>query len=137
MSLEQAVELVLFAFQNGRQGDIFVQKSPATTINCLAIALKEIYNSDISTKIIGTRHGEKLFETLVTREEMAKVKEYELYFKVPPDSRDLNYNQYYDIGESKIAQVKEYNSHNTYRLTTEETKKLLLNLDFIKQDIKK
>jgi UDP-glucose 4-epimerase len=116
---------------------MFVQKAPASTIQSIASALKNLYNSQVPEKIIGTRHGEKLFETLITREEMAKAKEYEQYFKIPPDSRDLNYNLYFNIGESKITTVTDYNSHNTTRLSTEETMKLLLKLDFIKEDVNK
>ena len=137
MTLEDAVELVLFAFKNGSNGDIFVQKSPAVTIADLAQALKELYASDISVKTIGTRHGEKLYETLVNREEMAKAKDVGNYFRIPADTRDLNYNKFFTEGESKVTVAEEYTSHNTQRLNVEETKKLLLKLHFIREDILK
>jgi UDP-N-acetylglucosamine 4,6-dehydratase len=135
MTLDDSVNLVLYAFNKGKQGDIYVQKSPAATIKILAEALLEIYNCQNEIRIIGTRHGEKLFETLVNREEMAKAVDLGDYFCIPADTRDLNYNIYFDKGESKVAEVEEYTSHNTKRLDKEEMKKLLLNLDFIKQDI--
>ena len=135
MTLEDAVELVLYAFRHGANGDIFVQKSPATTIADLAQALKEMYNSDVPVNIIGTRHGEKLYETLVNREEMAKAKHVGDYYRIPADTRDLNYNKFFTEGESKVSQAEEYTSHNTHRLSVEETKKLLLKLHFIREDI--
>jgi UDP-N-acetylglucosamine 4,6-dehydratase/5-epimerase len=135
MTLEDAVELVLFAFKNGSNGDIFVQKSPAVTIGDLAQALKEIYASNLPIKTIGTRHGEKLFETLVNREEMAKAKDVGNYFRIPADTRDLNYNKFYTEGESKVTVAEEYTSHNTQRLNVEETKKLLLKLHSIREDV--
>ena len=135
MTLKESVELVLFAFNNGKPGDIFVQKSPASTIDTLAKALKDLYNSNNKIKYIGTRHGEKLFETLVNREEMIKAIDLKNYFRIPADIRDLNYDQYFSKGEDRISQVEEYTSHNTKRLDVEGTKKLLLKLDFIREDI--
>ncbi len=137
MTIEDAVELVLFAFSNGKNGDIFVQKSPATTIGNLAQALREMYRSTSSVKVIGTRHGEKLYETLVNREEMIKAVDNGDYFRIPADTRDLNYNKYFIEGEAKISQSEEYNSHNTWQLSIEETKKLLLKLSIIRQDLLK
>lgn len=136
MTLDDAVDLVLFAFKNGNPGDIFVQKSPAATIEVLAKALLELYDSKSQIKIIGTRHGEKLYETLVNREEMVKAEDLGNYYRIPADTRDLNYNQFFIEGEAQISQMEEYNSHNTSRLNIEETKQLLLRLDFIKEDIK-
>jgi UDP-glucose 4-epimerase len=135
MTLDEAVELVLYAFENGKSGDIFVQKSPATTIGNLAQAMKELYKADNEIRNIGTRHGEKLFETLVNREEMSKATDLRGFYKIPADSRDLNYNLYFSEGETKIGQIEEYTSHNTKRLDVEQTKKLLLRLDFIRKDI--
>jgi UDP-glucose 4-epimerase len=137
MTLDGAVDLVLFAYKNGKPGDIFVQKAPAATIEVLAKALLELYNANNNIKIIGTRHGEKLYETLVNREEMAKAEDMGNYFRIPADTRDLNYNRYFIEGKSEIAQVEEYTSHNTHRMGVEETKKLLLKLDFIRDDLGK
>lgn len=137
MTLEDAVELVLFAFINGNNGDIFVQKSPAATISDLAQALKELYNSKAEIKPIGTRHGEKLYETLVNREEMVKAIDEGNYYRIPADTRDLNYNKFFTEGESKVSSVEEYNSHNTERLDVNETKKLLLRLHSIREDVLK
>jgi UDP-N-acetylglucosamine 4,6-dehydratase len=137
MTLEDAVELVLFAFQNGKNGDIFVQKSPASTIADLAQAVKELYRSDVDVKVIGTRHGEKLYETLVNREEMVKATDEGNYYRISADTRDLNYSKYFTEGEAKVALTEEYNSHNTIRLNIEETKKLLLKLYSIREDILK
>ena len=136
MTLDDSVDLVLYAFKHGKPGDIFVQKSPASTIRDLAQALKELYNANNEIKIIGTRHGEKLFESLVNREEMVKAKDLGNYYRIPADVRDLNYSQYFSEGEDKISEVEEYTSHNTTRLDVEETKKLLLKLDFIRKDVK-
>jgi UDP-glucose 4-epimerase len=136
MTLDDAVDLVLFAFQNGNPGDIFVQKSPAATIEVLAKALLELYKANNQIKIIGTRHGEKLYETLVNREEMVKAEDLGNYYRIPADTRDLNYNRFFIEGEAQISQMEEYTSHNTSRLNIEETKQLLLKLDFIKEDIK-
>lgn len=135
MTLEGAVDLVIFAFQNGNPGDIFVQKSPAATIDVLVKALLKLFNSTSKIKIIGTRHGEKLYETLVNREEMAKAEDLGLYYRIPADTRDLNYNRYFIEGETQIAQMEEYTSHNTHRLDVDETIQLLLKLDFIREDI--
>jgi len=135
MTLEDAVDLVLYAFEHGNQGDRFVQKAPASTIQDLALALKEMYKADNEIKIIGTRHGEKLYESLVNREEMAKAEDMGDYYRIPADHRDLNYNSYFSEGDDKISKVEEYTSHNTVRLDVERTKKLLLKLDFIRKDI--
>lgn len=135
MTLDDAVDLVIFAFKNGHTGDIFVQKSPATTVEVLAKALLELYNSKNEIKIIGTRHGEKLYETLVNREEMVKAEDLGNYYRIPADTRDLNYNKFFLEGQAQISQMEEYNSHNTSRLTIEETKQLLLRLDSIREDI--
>jgi UDP-glucose 4-epimerase len=135
MTLEEAVELVLFAFDNGNNGDIFVQKSPASTIADLAQALKDLYKSDVDVKIIGTRHGEKLYETLVNREEMIKAIDEGNYYRIPADTRDLNYNKFFTEGESKLSVTGEYTSHNTSRLNVEGTKKLLLRLRSVREDV--
>lgn len=137
MTLESAVDLVLYAFKNGVNGDIFVQKSPASTIEVLAQALLKLYKASNPIKIIGTRHGEKLFETLVTREEMIKAKDLENYYKIPADTRDLNYAKYFSKGQEEISKVEEYTSHNTYRLNVEETMDLLLKLPEIQKDLGK
>ena len=135
MSLQDAVDLVTYAFKNSINGDIFVQKSPATTVETLALALSELYNSKSDIKIIGTRHGEKLYETLVNREEMAKAIDMGDYFRIPSDNRDLNYGKFYSKGKPKISEIEEYTSHNTTRLDIEKTKQLLMTLDFIKKDL--
>jgi UDP-glucose 4-epimerase len=135
MTLDDAVDLVLYAFKHGKPGDMFVQKAPASTIRDLAQALKELYQAENEIKIIGTRHGEKLFESLVNREEMVKAEDLTDYYRIPADARDLNYDRYFSEGENKISEVEEYTSHNTQRLNLEETKKLLLKLDFIRKDI--
>jgi len=135
MTLDDAVDLVIFAFKNGNPGDIFVQKSPATTIEVLAKALLDLYHAKNEIKIIGTRHGEKLYETLVNREEMVKAQDLGNYYRIPADTRDLNYNGFFLEGQSQISQMEEYNSHNTNRLTIEETKQLLLRLASIREDI--
>ncbi len=135
MTMEDAVDLVIFAFKNGNLGDIFIQKAPATTIGILADALCNIYGEKKNIKIIGTRHGEKLYETLVNREEMAKAEDMGDYYRIPIDTRDLNYNRFFIEGESHISQINEYTSHNTVQLGIEETKQLLLKIDLIQQDI--
>lgn len=135
MTLEDAVDLVLYAFENGNQGDLFVQKSPACTIEVLAKALKSLYNSSSEIKIIGTRHGEKLFETLVNREDMVKAEDCGNYFRIPADNRDLNYEQYFSEGDIKLTELEEYHSHNTDILEVEEMKQLLLKLPLIRKDI--
>jgi UDP-glucose 4-epimerase len=137
MSLDEAVDLVVYTFLNGRQGDIFIQKSPASTIGDLAKALIEILNLGGEIKIIGTRHGEKRYETLLTREEMAKAVDIGRYFKIPADNRDLNYNKYFYEGDSSISEYEDYNSSNTKRLNIEEIKEKLLSLDIIKNEIAK
>jgi UDP-N-acetylglucosamine 4,6-dehydratase len=135
MSLEDAVDLVIYAFNNARQGDIFVQKAPASTILDLALAIKEIFKVDNPIKVIGTRHGEKLYETLLTREERAKAEDLGGYYRIVPDDRDLNYNKYFTEGEEKVSEVEDYNSHNTRRLTVAEIKDLLLGLDYIQNEL--
>jgi UDP-N-acetylglucosamine 4,6-dehydratase/5-epimerase len=136
MTLDDAVDLVIFAFENGNPGDLFVQKSPATTIEVLAKALLQLYNAKNEINIIGTRHGEKLYETLVNREEMLKAEDLGDYYRIPADTRDLNYNRFFVDGEVKISEMDEYTSHNTYQLNIEETKDLLLKLDIVREGIK-
>ena len=135
MTLDDAVDLVLFAFNNGKQGDIFVQKSPASTIEILALALKELYNANNPIKIIGTRHGEKLYEVLVNREDMVKADDMGDFYRVPADTRDLNYESYFSEGNDDVGKVDDYHSHNTERLDLEGTKNLLLKLDSIRKDL--
>lgn len=136
MSLEEAVELVVFAFQNAEAGDIMVQKSPASTIGDLAQALKELFNADNDIKIIGTRHGEKLYETLLTREERLVAEDLGGFYRVPADKRDLNYDKYFVEGNQKLSTGEEYNSHNTQRLNIEEIKDKLLMLDYVREELK-
>lgn len=135
MTLEDAVDLVLFAFENGQQGDLFVQKSPAATIEVLAKALLELYDSKSEIKVIGTRHGEKLYETLVNREDMVKAEDMGNYYRIPADNRDLNYAQYFSEGEPDVSTYDEYHSHNTERLDIEGMKQLLYKLPIIKKEI--
>lgn len=135
MTLDDAVELVWFAFNNANNGDIFVQKAPAATIEVLTIALKELYNSSSKINIIGTRHGEKLFETLVSREDMAKAEDLNEYYRIPADNRDLNYGKYFTEGETKVSLSEDYTSHNTTQLDVEGMKKLLMKLPLIRKDI--
>lgn len=135
MSLEDSVDLVIHAFEHGRQGDIFVQKAPSSTIGDLTEAIKQLFDSAVSTKIIGTRHGEKLYESLVSREEMAKADDMGRYYRIPADNRDLNYDKYILEGEPKLNYLDDYTSHNTTRLSVEEIKSLLLTLDFIKKSL--
>ncbi|WP_136142383.1 UDP-N-acetylglucosamine 4,6-dehydratase/5-epimerase [Escherichia coli] len=133
MTLEDAVDLVLYAFEHGNNGDIFVQKAPAATIETLATALKDLLNAaHHPVNIIGTRHGEKLFEALLSREEMLSAEDMGDYYRIPPDLRDLNYGKYVEQGDSRISEVEDYNSHNTQRLNVEGMKTLLLELDFIR-----
>ena len=132
MSLEDSVNLVMFAFSNALRGDIFVQKSPATTIENLALVLKDIFNSKTDIKIIGTRHGEKLYESLLSSEEMSKADNLDGYYRVPIDSRGLNYSQYFDTGRQIKSNIEDYNSSNTKQLNHEELKKLILKLDYVK-----
>lgn len=136
MSLEDAVDLVLFAYDNGNQGDLFVQKSPASTILDLAESLLELFDANNEIIVMGTRHGEKLYETLCTREEMAKAENLENFYKVPADNRDLNYGSYFSEGDEKVSMIEDYNSHNTKRLTKSEIKDLLLSLDYIQEELK-
>jgi UDP-glucose 4-epimerase len=133
MSLNDAVDLVLYAFEHGVNGDIFVQKSPASTIEVLAQALVGLFHAGNEIRIIGTRHGEKLYETLVNREEMVKAENLENYYRIPADTRDLNYAKYFSEGQSQVSQVEEYTSHNTCRLNLEETKELLLKLPEVRE----
>jgi UDP-N-acetylglucosamine 4,6-dehydratase len=134
MSLNEAVELVLFAFEHGKQGDLFVNKAPAGTIGDLAIAIKEIFNAGNEIKIIGTRHGEKLYETLCTREEMIKAEDMGEFYRIPADNRNLNYNQYFTEGSTDIATIEDYHSHNTHQLGVEEMKKLLFDHSIINEN---
>ena len=136
MTLDDAVDLVIYAFLHGKNGDLFVQKAPAATLDVLAEALKQLYHADTEVKVIGTRHGEKLYETLVTREEMAKSEDMGNYFRIPADNRDLNYDKYFVEGQEEIAQIDDYHSHNTLRLDVEGMKALLLKLDLIRYDLK-
>lgn len=137
MSLDEAVDLVLFAFENGKSGDTFVQKSPASTVELLANTLKNLFNRpEHEIKIIGTRHGEKLYEVLMTKEERVRAIDMGNYFRVPADDRDLNYSKYFEDGQQVITQAEEYNSHNTYRLNEEELKKMLLDLYEIQDELK-
>ncbi|MBY6052628.1 polysaccharide biosynthesis protein [Cytobacillus firmus] len=136
MSLEEAVELVVFAFHNAEAGDIMVQKSPASTIGDLAQAVKELFNADNEVKIIGTRHGEKRYETLLTKEEYVKAEDLPGFYKVPADQRDLNYDKYFAEGDHKLTSVEEYNSDNTQILTIEQIKEKLLELDYVQDELK-
>jgi UDP-glucose 4-epimerase len=135
MSLEDSVDLVLYAFEHGKQGDIFVQKAPASTVSDLAQALKELFKKDSAICVIGTRHGEKLYESLISREEMAKAQDMGGYYRIPADNRDLNYAQFFSEGEEKISHQEDYTSHNTERLDVDQVKTLLLKLDFIKEEL--
>ena len=135
MSLEEAVELVLFAFENGNSGDLFVNKAPAGTIGDLAQALKELCNADNEIKIIGTRHGEKLYETLCTREEMVKAEDMGAFYRIPVDNRDLNYAKYFFEGEQSVSVYEDYNSHNTEQLGVEGMKSLLVKLALIRKEV--
>lgn len=135
MSLEDSVDLVLHAFHNSTQGDIFVQKSPAATIADLAVALKELFQSNQAIKVIGTRHGEKLYESLISREEMARADDMGQYYRIPADNRGLNYAQFFSEGEQNISSLDDYTSHNTTRLNVAEIKQLLLSLDYLKGEL--
>ncbi|MBQ6705345.1 MAG: polysaccharide biosynthesis protein [Opitutales bacterium] len=137
MTLDDAVDLVLYAFEHGNGGDLFVQKAPAATLDVLADALKELYKSDATVRVIGTRHGEKLYETLVSREEMAKAEDMGEYFRIPCDTRDLNYDKFFVDGQEKVSVIEDYHSHNTARLDVEGMKKLLLKLEMIREEIEK
>ena len=135
MTLEDAVDLVLYAFEHGKQGDLFVQKAPAATIETLAKALLEMYQSKSEVKIIGTRHGEKVYETLVNKEDMLKAEDMGNYYRIPADTRDLNYEQYFSEGNTKEGLMEEYHSHNTHRLDVEGMKQLLKKLPVIREEI--
>jgi UDP-N-acetylglucosamine 4,6-dehydratase len=135
MSLDDSVDLVLHAFEHAEQGDIFVQKAPASTVADLAQALKELFSGDNAIKVIGTRHGEKLYESLISREEMAKAEDMGRYYRIPADNRDLNYKKYFVEGEQNISELDDYTSHNTERLDVPGIKELLLKLDFIKEQL--
>ena len=135
MSLDQAVELVLYDFENAEQGDLFVQKAPAATIGDLAHVVNELFGGTGKVKVIGTRHGEKLFESLLSREEAAKAIDLGEYFRIPADTRDLNYGLYYEEGNTGLSKVQEYNSHNTKRLDKVDIKNLLMSLDFVKAEL--
>lgn len=136
MSLDEAVELVIFAFKNAEAGDIMVQKSPASTILDLACAVKELFQSDVNIKVIGTRHGEKVYETLLTREEFGVAKDMGDFYRVPADQRDLNYDKFFVEGDKELTKEEEYTSHNTYRLSIEEIKNKLLALSYVQSELK-
>lgn len=135
MSLAESVDLVLYAFENARPGDIFVQKAPASTVGDLAQAMTELLRSANDIKVIGTRHGEKLYESLVSREEMARADDFGGYYRIPADSRDLNYNKYFVEGETEISKIDDYTSHNTHRLDVEQVKEVLMQLDIIREAV--
>jgi UDP-N-acetylglucosamine 4,6-dehydratase/5-epimerase len=135
MSIDDAVDLVLFAYENGNPGDIFVQKAPAATIGTLALALKEIFAAHNEVKILGTRHGEKLYETLLTREELSKAEDCGNYYRIVADYRDLNYSVFFTEGEEQISDQEDYNSHNTHRLDVGELVQLLLKLPYIQSEL--
>ena len=136
MSLEDSVDLVLHAFNNGKQGDIFIQKAPASTIGDLAEALQLLFKSRVPTEIIGTRHGEKLYESLVSREEMAKAEDMGRYYRIPADNRDLNYELFISEGNPEANEVEDYTSHNTTLLTPDEIVKLMLTLPYVESELK-
>ncbi len=141
MTLDDAVDLVIYAWEHGENGDLFVQKAPAATLETLATALKETYArvnpryGETEVKVIGTRHGEKLYETLVTREEMARAIDMGNYFRIPCDTRDLNYDKFFTVGNEDVAKIEDYHSHNTRRLDVEGMKELLLKLRFVREDL--
>ncbi len=135
MSLDESVDLVLHAYAYGRQGDIFIQKAPAASVGILAQALKDIFNASNPVHVVGTRHGEKLYETLVSREEMARAESVARYFRVPADGRDLNYARYFTEGQKEVSLLDDYTSHNTHQLSLDETKEMLLKLDYIRQQL--
>lgn len=136
MSLDDAVDLVMYAFQNGKPGDTFVQKAPAATIHQLATVLIELFEKPTEIKIIGTRHGEKLHETLLTREEFTKAEDLGEYYRIAPDDRDLNYNLYFNTGDKRVSEQEDYNSFNTHRLSNEELRSLLMKLDYVQEELK-
>lgn len=135
MSLEDSVDLVLYAYEHGQQGDIFVQKAPASTVADLAQAVAELFDKHRGVKVIGTRHGEKLYESLISREEMAHAFDMGDYYRIPADNRDLNYDKFFSEGEKAISELDDYTSHNTRRLNVQEIKNLLLELDYIKGEL--
>lgn len=135
MTLDDAVDLVIYAWQNGKNGDLFVQKAPAATLSVLADSLQGLYHTDTTVRVIGTRHGEKLYETLVTREEMAKAVDMGDYYRIPCDNRDLNYDKYFSQGDRDVSKIEDYHSHNTVQLDVEGMKNLLLKLQFIQEDL--
>lgn len=136
MTLDDAVDLVLYAFKHGKNGDLFVQKAPAATLDVLANSLIDLYKSESKIRIIGTRHGEKLYESLVTREEMAKAENMGEYYRIPCDDRDLNYDKYFIEGQEKVSESEDYHSHNTERLSKSKMTELLLKLEMIREDLK-
>jgi UDP-N-acetylglucosamine 4,6-dehydratase len=135
MSLAESVDLVLYAFEHAQPGDIFVQKAPASTVGDLARALRELLRRDNPLQVIGTRHGEKLYESLVSREEMARAEDLGGYFRIPADSRDLNYDKYFVDGETQISQIDDYTSHNTRRLDVDQVKQVLMQLDLVREAV--
>lgn len=135
MTLDDAVDLVIYAFTHAHNGDLFVQKAPAATLSTLATALKEVYKTDTEVKVIGTRHGEKLYETLVTREEMVRAVDMGNYYRIPCDTRDLNYDKFFTSGNQEISKIEDYHSHNTRRLDVNGMKELLMKLRFIREDM--
>ncbi len=135
MSLEESVDLVLHAFIHGKQGDIFVQKAPASTVVDLAEAIKQIFSSNAPVRVIGTRHGEKLYESLISREEMTRAEDMGNYYRIPADNRDLNYAKYFSEGNQDVSLFEDYTSHNTHRLNIGQIKQLILGLDFIKDEL--
>lgn len=135
MSIDDAVDLVLYAYKNGQQGDIFVQKAPAATIQTLAVAVKRIFNAQAALEVIGTRHGEKVYETLVTREELAKAEDAGQYFRIASDNRNLNYSAYFTEGQEALSRQEDYNSHNARRLDVDATVALLRGLDLVQDEL--
>jgi UDP-glucose 4-epimerase len=135
MSLNEAVDLVLFAFENGNQGDLFVNKAPAATIGDLALAVKELSSGESDINVIGTRHGEKLYETLCTREEMLRAEDMGDFYRIPADNRDLNYSIYFSQGQQNIAAIEDYHSHNTERLDVDGIKNLISKLAFVRREL--
>jgi UDP-N-acetylglucosamine 4,6-dehydratase/5-epimerase len=136
MSLDEAVDLVIFAFEKGKQGDVFIQKAPASTIHNLAKAIQEVFNSNSQIEVIGTRHGEKLYETLCTREEMSRAFDLQEFYQIPSDNRDLNYSKYFTHGNIRTSELDDYTSHNTIQLNIEQIKEKLLSLDYIQRELK-
>ena len=135
MSLEESVDLVVYAFQHARPGDMFIQKAPACTVGDLALALRELLRLENPIKVIGTRHGEKLYESLVSREEMARGEDLGNYYRIPADSRDLNYEKYFVEGQTGMAEIDDYTSHNTQRLNVEQVKEVLMSLDMVREAV--